>query len=223
MKKLIFISLIIVTQMQNISAKEIFNKMQPGRQYAYLNFEFDPTFAVVAGYARSFELKAINRSLTVSGDITFPIFLMDLKHYRVEIGSRIAFFNSERWNILNRFSIKNKGTDNPVYSGNLFSLEEGLLFGYFSNKWYVAGEFDYEKFLLTHIKHNNWYRENVYADAKDGWYSSTGGKFTFGLQGGYTFRDVIELTLRLGMYKTESFNDPVGVPFFANIGVNYHF
>ncbi|MDZ7262525.1 MAG: hypothetical protein ONB05_10525, partial [candidate division KSB1 bacterium] len=134
-----------------------------------------------------------------------------------------SFFNFERWDLLNRFSIKNKGTDNSVYSGNILSIEEGLLLGYFSNKWYVAAAFNYEKFLLTYIEHRNWYRENVYADARNGWYSSTGGKFTFGLQGGYTVRDIIEPILRVGMYKTEAFNDPVGVPFFVNIGVNYHF
>jgi len=213
MKKFIFIVLLVAVQIQNVYAGEVFNKMEPGKQNVYFNFEFDPTFAVVAGYARSFEIKAINRSLTLTGDITFPIFLMDLKHYRVEIGSRIPFFNSKRWNIHNRFSIINKGTDNSVYFGNVLSIEEGLLFGYFSNKWYVAGEFDYEKFLLTHIENSNWYRENVYAaDAKDGWYSSTGGKFTFGLQGGYTFRDIIEFPLRFGMYKTCTLNQHIGHP-----------
>ena len=209
--------------MQKLPAKEVFNRMQAGGKCAYLNFEFDPTSSIVAGYARSFEIKVINRNLTLTGDITLPIFLLDLKHYRVTIGSRIAFFNSERWNILNRFSIINKGTDNPVYSGNLFSIEDGFIGGYFSNKWYAAGEFGYEKFLLTHIKHTDWYRDYVHTNAKDGWYSSTGGNFSFGLQGGYLFRDIIELTLRLGMYKTEAFNDPAGVPFYTNIGVNYHF
>ncbi len=52
--------------------------------------------------------------------------------------------------------------------------------------------------------------------------SSTGGKIVFGLQGGYTFRSSVELTLRLGMYQTEAFNNPGGIPYIANLGVNYH-
>ena len=222
MKTIIFTILILFSQLYHCNGKEIFNRMQPGGQYAYFNCEFDPVFAVVGGYARNFEIKAINRSLTLTGDITLPIFLLDLKHYRIEIGTRIAFFNWKKWNVLNRFGIINKGTDNPVYSGNLLSTEEGFLFGYFSNKWFVAGEFDYEKFLLTHIKHTNWYKDDVHADAKDGWYSSTGGKFTFGLQGGYLIKGKFEITLRSGVYMTEGFNLPPGAPFFANIGLNYH-
>lgn len=188
----------------------------------YVNFEMDPTFALVAGYARNLEIEAISRSLTLTGDITIPIFLMDLKHYRIELGSRIAFFNSEKWNIINGFSVLYKGTDNPVYTGKLLGIEEGLMLGRFAEKWYAALELSYEKYLLTHIKHSSWYKEYVHTEAQDGWYSSTGGNITFSLQGGYTFRGVIELTLRFGMYKTEAFNNAGVIPFVANLGVNYH-
>ena len=225
MKKFMLMMLILITagQLQNIYADEVFNRLQSGgKNVVYLSPGMDPVFTVGVGYARSFEIKAINRILTLTGDIAFPIFLMDFRHYKIDIGSRIAFFNT-RFNVLNRLSIMDKGTDNPVYTGNLISIEEGLLFGFFSPRWYAAGEIDYEKFLFTHIKHTSWYKEYVHSDAKDGWYSSTGGLFTFGLQGGYTFRETVEVTLRAGMYWTEAFNSPAGAPFIANIGVNYHF
>ncbi len=134
MKKLFLIPLIILVQIQTTDGREVFNQLQPGAQNVYVNFEMDPTFALVAGYARNLEIEAINRSLTLTGDITIPIFLMDLKHYRIEIGSRIAFFNSEKWNIINGFSVINKGTDNPVYAGNLLAIEEGFLLGRFVEK-----------------------------------------------------------------------------------------
>ena len=113
MKKYIFIFLIIVVHVQNASAKEVFNLMQACEKRAYVNFEFDPISSFVAGYARTFEIKNINRSITFTGDITLPIFLTDLKHYRAEAGSRILFFDSEKWNILNRLSVIN-----PNYSQN---------------------------------------------------------------------------------------------------------
>ena len=222
MKRFIFILSIIAAQVQNSSAQEVFNNVQPGERRAYLSFEIDPTFAVVAGFARGFEIKAINRNLTVTADITLPIFLVDFKHYRIKIGSRVPLFDSKKWNIINRFSIKNKGTQNIIYSGNALSIEEGLLLGYFSKKWFAAGEVDYDKFILTHIEHSNWYRENVHPDAIDGWYGGTGGRIKIGLQSGYTFRNIIELALGLGMSRTESFNEPVGLPIFMSIAVNYH-
>ncbi len=33
----------------------------------------------------------------------------------------------------------------------------------------------------------------------------------------------IELSLRAGIYNTESFNAPAGAPYYGNIGINYHF
>ncbi len=222
MKKLASIFLIVCIHSGSFEAQEIIGTMKPGEQYVYSNFNFDPTFAVTFGYVRCFELKMIERSLCISGDLTFPIFLMDFQHYRISLGTRLPLFNTRRWNIVNRLRILNKGTNNDIYQGNLLSLEEGFLLGYFLDQWYMAGELGYEKFLLIHIRHSSWYRKNVYAGAKDGWYSSTGGKFTFGLQGGYTFNDLIGVVLRLGIYKTEAFNDPVGVPFFANLGIVYH-
>ncbi|MEE9167207.1 MAG: hypothetical protein V3U24_07090 [Candidatus Neomarinimicrobiota bacterium] len=222
MKRLAFIFLIIVAQTQNISAREVFNQLQPGARNVYFNFEMDPVFAIVAGYARNIEIKKLSRNVTLTGDITLPIFVMDLKHYRIDLGSRTALFNSEKWNIISALSVINKGTDNPVYAGYLFSIEEGLLLGHFATEWYMAIDLSYEKFLFTKIEHTHWYKESVHTDAKDGWYSSTGGNITFGLQGGYTFRNVIELTLRFGMYKTEGFNNAGGIPFVVNIGMNYH-
>ena len=122
MKKFIFILSIIAAQVQNSSAQEVFNNVQLGERRAYLSFEIDPTFAVVAGFARGFEIKAINRNLTVMADITLPIFLVDFKHYRIKIGSRVPLFDSNKWNIINRFSIKYKVTENTIYSGNALSI-----------------------------------------------------------------------------------------------------
>lgn len=222
MKNSKYILLFIAALMQVSSAQEVFNTIRPGEQRAYFNFEMDPTFAIAAGYAQSCELQAIDRNVTLTADITLPIFLVDLKHYRIKIGTRVPLLGSKNWNIINRFNIKNKGTDNIVYTGNVWSIEEGLLLGYFAGKWFVAGEVDYDKFLFTHLKHSNWYKENVYADAKDGWYTGTGGNIKLGMQAGYTFRNKIELSLGFGLSKTESLNDPVGLPFFMTIGFIYH-
>ncbi len=226
MKKyiLIILAIILMINVHDIGAKEIFNKIEKGGESrVYVNFGFDPVFIAGAGYARSFDIKPINRVLTITADYSAPVFLFDLEHYKLDVGTRIAFFKGS-WNIINRFRVINKGTDNPVFFGNLFSIEEGLLFGYFSDRWYAAGEFSYEKFMLTYIKHSNWYKKYVYEDAQDGWYSSTGGKLIFSLEGGYTFSDVYELTLRAGMYMTEGGNLPVPYgmpPFVADLGFSY--
>ncbi len=205
------------------NADEIFNKMQPDKKnVVYATFGMDPAIVTGVGYARGFDLKAVNRMLGLSLDVSFPIFAFDFKHYKLDLGSRIAFFDSN-WNIINRFGILNKGTSNAVYTGNLVSLEEGLLGGYFADNWFIALEANFEIYLLTHMEHTDYYRE-IYADVKDGWYSSTGGKWRFALQGGYNIKGIVEPTLRVGTFWHAEFSAPVmTMPLFAELAVNVHF
>ncbi|MDH5681280.1 MAG: hypothetical protein OEZ36_06825, partial [Spirochaetota bacterium] len=193
---LLFLTMFITA---NSYSTEVFNLKKPGENHLYFNFEFDPTFAVVLGYSRTFYLDFINRNLTLAVDYTLPIFLLDMKHYRFEFTNRIPLFDSQSWNIVNRFSLLNAGTDNGLYVGNKFSINEGLLLGYFQPKWYSAVEVGFEKNLLTYIEHSDKYKSQIYPNAKDGWYKSTGSKYVLAIQGGYTFADFFELTARVGL------------------------
>ena len=203
-------------------ATEVFNQKKPGENHVYFNFEFDPTFALTVGYSRTFHSETINRYITLAADYTLPIFLIDGKHYRLELASRIPLFDSSSWNIINRFSLLNAGTDNGLYFGNKFSFKEGLLLGYFQPKWYAALEAGFEYNMLTYIEHSDDYRRYAYAGAKDGWYKDSGMKYQLAIQGGYTFAEFFELTARVGLQWAEGF-EPYTVPFFMNIGTAYHF
>ena len=81
MKKLVYILLVLALQAKFTSAQGVFNKMQAGDQKVYLNIGYDPTITTTLGYGRSFELKSINRNLTLTIDYTLPVFLIDFKHY----------------------------------------------------------------------------------------------------------------------------------------------
>jgi hypothetical protein len=217
------VALLALAQASNADADEVFNKMRPDQKNrVYATLAYDPGFMVGVGYARGFEIEPIKRMLTLTADVSFPMFVLDFDHYKIDIGSRFALFDSE-WNIINRLSVINKGTDNPVFSGNTLSIEEGLLGGYFAEKWFVAVEANYEKYLLTYLEHSDYYRR-IYPEVKDGWYSSTGGKWRFALQAGYTIADRVELALRAGTFWSERFNEPVAtMPIFADVAVNVHF
>ena len=104
-------------------------------------------------------------------------------------------------------------------------MKETVLLGYYSKDWYVASEFGYAKYLLAYIVSTDYYKTNYYQDAKDGWYGGLGGKFQVGLQGGYTFLDKLELSLRTGIVQTEGINNfnPSGPPMYADLGVAYLF
>ncbi len=73
------------------------------------------------------------------------------------------------------------------------------------------------------MEHSDHYR-SIYPGVEDGWYSSTGGKWRFALQGGYTIADRVETSLRVGTFWSEQFTAPVAtIPLFADVAVTVHF
>lgn len=221
-KLMLFI--LVLTGVQNQSSyAQVFNIMQPGYQHVYFSLEIDPVSSFTAGYARSFGIELINRGITFAVDVTLPYYLLDMEHYLAKLSLRVKIVNFTNWHILNRISVMYSGTDNALYFGNNVSLDETLLIGHFVDRWHVSGEIGYTKFLYTYIHHNKWYKTTHFSEARSGWYSRTGGNISFGIHGGYKFKDTIEATLRLLMKRTEKLNPIEGPLFYGNLGVNFYF
>jgi hypothetical protein len=70
----------------------------------------------------------------------------------------------------------------------------------------------------THIEHTDRYRQVVYADARDGWYSSPGATLAYGVFGGYSFTNV-DVVVRAGQRRDFQL-DTWMLPFYATAGVD---
>jgi hypothetical protein len=222
MRKILLILILTVALASVSSAENVDSVQGEKRNTVHATFAFDPGFGIGAGYARELQIRAIDRVVLLSVDLSAPMFLLDLQNYKLGIGTQISLFESD-WNVINEFRVLNKGISNAVYHGNLTSIEEGLLAGYFSDKWFVAIEAHFEKFLFAYMSHTEYYK-GIYSDVKDGWYGSTGGKWRFALQGGYTISDRVEPILRVGTYLHERFSLPVfSMPVFGEVIVKVHF
>ena len=225
--KLILLILVLICVQNQSGYAQVFNIMEPGDQHVYFSLEIDPVQSFTAGYARSFEIELINRCIVFSGDLKLPYLLLDTEHYLAKLSARVKIVNFTNWHILKRLSLLYGETENALYFANNVSLDETLLIGYFVpaslRGWHVSGEIGYTKFLYTDINHNEWYRNTHFSEARSGWYSKTGGNFSFGINGGYKFKDTIETTLRLIMKRTEKFNAIEGPLFYGNLGVNFYF
>ena len=220
-KILIFIFILFSLQITKINAREIANILNSEDIVIFLNFEFDPTFMLTIGFSKGFEIKPLNRDISLEADLSLPIFSLDFKDYRINIGSRISIINFGDFHILNRLGLINTATENFIYSGNNFSIQEGLQFGYFSEEWYIAGEGEYTKMLFTYLEHAD--NKRLPFKPKDGWYLNTGGNFDFGIQGGYKFFNRYEFSLRTGVTTTETFIFPPFSPIYLNVGGNFYF
>jgi hypothetical protein len=197
------------------------NLAGPETKTVYLNLGLDPAFVAGVGYTQSFSIPAIKRDLTLIADFAVPIFLPDLKDYQLQVGSRIPVIGYKGLELVNRLNLKLSGNQTWMFYATGLSLEEGVLLGYFHPRFFVAGEFDYTKFLVTYYQHTDEYRERYFENAQDGWYANTGGIFTVGVQTGFSIGKHLELGLRVGVFKTERWNSPNASPALANLTVNY--
>lgn len=217
--------ILIVVLLTNgaIFGREISNRLPVDTKSAYAHFEFDPTFVLTGGYGRSFAVQKLNRNIELFADLGLPIFLIDLRHYRLSVSSRVALLDNPTWNVLYRVSGLNIATDNNLYKANALTVETGILPGYFRENWHLAAEINFQKNLATYLEHSDWSRKNVYADAKDGWYSSTLAKWIFGVQGSYALNQQIQISGRFAYYMNSKLGKPFGVPFLGNIALVYKF
>lgn len=105
----------------------------------------------------------------------------------------------------------------PEHFGSDFTGTAGV----YRPRWFLAGEFGFDKAIITHLTQSDWYRTYFYPDAKDGWYLNAGGTFHYGVTGGVAFGRT-ELALRAGWLRTEEFND-VQPPMYAGLGLGIRF
>lgn len=94
-------------------------------------------------------------------------------------------------------------------------------FGYYKAQWFVAGEFGFDKAIITHVNHSKLANEQNYG-LRSGWYIPAGGNFSYGLQTGLDLGKA-DFTLRLGKVIGQDFVTSPSFPFYTQIGLNRRF
>jgi len=95
--------------------------------------------------------------------------------------------------------------------------------GYYKKHWFLGTEVGFDKAIVTHFKHSDWYKEYIYDNVQDGWYEpATAGNFYYGLQGGYSMKK-IDFTLKAGKLLQQDFKSQPLLPFYGQLGVNFRF
>ena len=112
--------------------------------------------------------------------------------------------------------------ENPFARWLNFGSDFSGVAGYYRTHWFVAGEFGFDKAVVTNFKHSTIYREN-YPQVQDGWYQpATGGNFYYGLQTGFSF-EKSDITLTFGKIIEQDFRTDPLIPFYARLGFIWKF
>lgn len=170
-------------------------------------------FVAGLGYARTVRL--LGRSLLVDADVTVPWAGLDASDHRVRVGIVVPVVSWGRWTLAGALAPTLRGTKNDLGRMTSLGVDASATAGYYARRWFVAGELGFDYALTTRVSHSDEYRNNVYPDARDGWYVNPGGIFRGGgLAGASAGR--YDVVLRAGVLRDME-GAPTLLPFYATL------
>jgi hypothetical protein len=186
---------------------------------AYTSFGLDPAFVTTVGYGRVVPI--FGHKVQFAGDVGIGTAGMDFGDFRARLEGFTSIVHWRSVHLTGSATFITRGTENAIYRGLNFGSDFTGAAGVYRPAWFMAGEFGFDKAIITHITHTDWYRTYFYPDAKDGWYLDTGGTFHYGVAAGVAIGRV-ELAGRFGWQRTEDFND-LASPFYGTLGAGFRF
>jgi hypothetical protein len=179
----------------------------------------DPALVTTVGYGRV--VPVLGRRLQLAGDVGIGAAGWDARDFRARLSVQTSVAHWRSLHLAGSATFVTRGTENQIYRGFNFGADFTGTAGVYRPGWFVAGEFGFDKAIITHVAHSDWYRTHVYPGAKDGWYLTGGGTFHYGFTAGAALGP-FELSGRAGWLRTEDFNE-LTPPVFVSVGVGVGF
>jgi hypothetical protein len=191
-------------------------RIDSGKTWVYSSYGLDPSVVGSVGVARSI---ARLRETQVSADAGWVVAGLDVRDFRGRMGARSTALRWRSVRLTGAGELSARGTTNSIYRALGIGAATTWTLGMYRQGWFAGTEAGYDKNVATRITNSDRYRTYYYADAKDGWYGSTGGTIHYGLAGGVSLGPA-EFMMRGGVLKTERFNDMVP-PGYVSVGVGF--
>ncbi|MFN0034562.1 MAG: hypothetical protein ACKVUS_05800 [Saprospiraceae bacterium] len=206
---LAFLGMAVSACTQNINW-QAFKPEQKHIAHFQTGWDYGLTFGL--GYGLKF-----NTKMPVLANIEYsaPVGGKPLDDFKVRMGGQIELL---RWSGLSltakAYCPFRRFENNQVRLLNFGGEVSGVV-GFYRRRWFLAGEFGFDKAIVTHIRHSRSAQEN-YPGIQDGWYLPTGGNYFYGLQTGFSFR-ANELSLKAGKLATQGWDTAPFIPLFAQL------
>lgn len=221
MKKIliIIIGLMLTSAIQPVVGQTInWNSVDNFKNVINLGFGWDYSVSYQIAYARRLNTKmpvALNASFAI------PAGENRVDDFKTKMGGQLVILNNENYKGIVTINGIFRRYESPLVRLHNFGSELKGSFGYYHAKWFLSAELGFDKAIVTHVKHAKSYKDNVYAQAVEGWYEpATGGNYMLGLQTGVSFKKS-DLTLNLGVVKTQDLKSSPLIPFYLMLGYNF--
>lgn len=209
----------------SLSAKTVYSQtvnwasLQNGHRHivnAHAGFDYSINYGVAGSYQLPLQMPIL-----LSIDFSMPVGEQMLDDFKTKIGGQARLYKINNF----QFSASVYGIyrryENPLARLQNFGSEMSGVIGYYTPRWFIAGEFGFDKAIVTHFKHSEAFKDDIYSEVKNGWYEpATGGNFKYGLQTGYSFSSS-DIILKLGRVITQDFKTKPTLPFYGELSYNF--
>jgi hypothetical protein len=201
-----------------------------GQQLNWHNFKNNKThvvninagwdYGMVAGLGYGQKLKT-KLPVVLSLEYSAPVGKEFFDDFKTKLGGQSALLQVDHFSaIVKAYGIYRRFENDYVRLDN-FGSEFSTTIGYYKKSWFVAGEFGFDKAIVTHIKNSDLMKEN-YPGSENGWYVPTGGNFFYGASAGYSLR-ASDLYVKMGKLSVQDFKSSPTIPWYVQVGYNISF
>ena len=194
-------------------------RIEPGSNRFHTAFGLDPAVLTTLGYVRGFGPDA--GAALWEADLGLSVAEVDAEDLRLRIGMQATAWRTGAWRVALRGRLIARSTSNSIYDGQAFGADLTTHVGYYRRGWFVSGSLGYDRTVVMHLEHSDWYRDNIYADAVDGWYRGQSGILRGGLAAGVTV-GVVEVATRVEWRRLDG-GEPLDPPVVGELAFSVPF
>ncbi|MBD3289498.1 hypothetical protein GF337_11905 [candidate division KSB1 bacterium] len=221
MKKIITITFILMTITISNAQDVNWKSVDPGqRSLGHFQFGYDYGVTVQLGYSR---FANIYKPVLFTLDYSFPMGEKLFDDFTLRYGGQVEIYKINNISVTGKILGNFRRYQTSMVRIASFGADFSVLAGFYKSSWHIAGELGFDKAISSHLKHSEEYRNNVWAEIKDGWYVPTGGNWYYGIQGSKTIGGTYDITLRAGATNAQGNDEDSMLPFYFQLGLNKKF
>ena len=120
-------------------------------------------------------------------------------------GARLTL-GQEGWRVPLELGLVTRRVDNRIMRAWGIALIPSLAPGYYSKRWLLSLNVAFDVTLLSHIRHEQFYRDVYHEGAQDGWYTGTARSWMVGMRSAWRFNDSWSITAQGGTRASGAFS-----------------
>lgn len=214
------LALLVITNYASAQAINWGSLGKDDKQVVNLNAGWDYGVTFGAGYGYHLNIHRPNMPLILDIGYSFPSGKNILEDFKVKVGGKISLYEIGNVHfIASIYGVFRRYENDMVRMAN-FGSDLSAIIGYYRSYWFVAGQFGFDKAIVTNFRHQASFKEK-FPEVKDGRYvPPAGGNYHFGLQAGFSFRRH-DFFVTAGRLITQDWKTTPLVPYYAQVGYNF--